>query len=722
MAPTITLANVFNTTLETAALGRGPSVQDFRIKFIKSHKYSTKFQNKPTASDDSSKKPLAKDGETNCFEIYPRKKVQLKWRQINSVGPGLQNSGQTCYLNSVLQNLIYCAPLANYSQTDHHTSMCRIPDCLLCQFQKFSQQCLKSKQRVTYPTFLIKRLKEIGNFSRNRQEDAHEFKTRLLHKLHDCCLKLVDRATAKDYEYTTPIYQIFGGVEESIIKCSQCGHVSASEFPFMDVCVDIVSGVDSLQTGLKNYTKTGILRGSSSYRCEKCKKLVTAERSVGFKEGPAVLTVVFKRFEFFGRGKKISKKINFPPSFDLGSVNAKTQPYRPMKYSLTGVVVHDGRSCFSGHYRAFIKNSNGTWYSMNDTMIQQVSLSTVLKQEAYMLFYTRDEDIPFTAAVLPTPDVSPRSSPVIQPQQTPFVKPLLPNPSSIIPYTYAEQSKINVMKSSANSKQAQAEDVGVTLNRDLVKIEKKKDKKKSKKKKMNSEKRKELLTTTEKILSGKMTIGAANSNSFDTSSNKGESDGPKHVDNRKPPKLSNDNASSSHQPLPQISAPKELPNSRNQSAVNSSQSTPSSSFNQPISQNTTVTDELTTKKSKKNKRKRKSLSWTVKDAESNGTATQVEETEMVERSQPVKRTKLGESLSQKAIVVHMNDSFDRKKEKFNQLVQLEQEIIPLRETQPTPEYPFNGPSRKLIASFIQNHPLISNLSSLCSAPEATEER
>ncbi len=41
----------------------------------------------------------------------------------------------------------------------------------------------------------------------------------------------------------------------------------------------------------------------------------------------------------------------------------------PVWYSLYAVLVHLGMSCHSGHYFCFIKNSNNTWFSLNDAQV-----------------------------------------------------------------------------------------------------------------------------------------------------------------------------------------------------------------------------------------------------------------------------------------------------------------------------------------------------------------
>lgn len=75
-------------------------------------------------------------------------------------------------------------------------------------------------------------------------------------------------------------------------------------------------------------------------------------------------------------------------------------------------MVHAGYTTNSGHYYSYVKNSNGVWYCMDDSSVSQVSLSTVLSQKAYMLFYSKKEVIasPTISKAIqsfPTPPLSP---------------------------------------------------------------------------------------------------------------------------------------------------------------------------------------------------------------------------------------------------------------------------------------------------------------------------
>ena len=61
------------------------------------------------------------------------------------------------------------------------------------------------------------------------------------------------------------------------------------------------------------------------------------------------------------------------------------------EYFLYGVVVHKGTSLKNGHYVCNIL-SEGVWYEYNDHHVKKISKSTLLEQEAYILFYRKKNE------------------------------------------------------------------------------------------------------------------------------------------------------------------------------------------------------------------------------------------------------------------------------------------------------------------------------------------
>ncbi|XP_074995472.1 ubiquitin carboxyl-terminal hydrolase 42-like [Calonectris borealis] len=80
------------------------------------------------------------------------------------------------------------------------------------------------------------------------------------------------------------------------------------------------------------------------------------------------------------------KLVEYPAYLDLRPYTSQTAG-EPLLYSLYAVLVHSGDSCHEGHYFCYTKASNGLWYEMNDTSVVLHDIDTVLRQQAYLLFY-----------------------------------------------------------------------------------------------------------------------------------------------------------------------------------------------------------------------------------------------------------------------------------------------------------------------------------------------
>lgn len=58
-------------------------------------------------------------------DLYDSKNVVLEWKSVRGIGSGLTNVGNTCFLNSVLQCLLYTPPLYNYLTSAEHKESCK---------------------------------------------------------------------------------------------------------------------------------------------------------------------------------------------------------------------------------------------------------------------------------------------------------------------------------------------------------------------------------------------------------------------------------------------------------------------------------------------------------------------------------------------------------------------------------------------------------------------
>ncbi|KAI0268122.1 hypothetical protein BC834DRAFT_968344 [Gloeopeniophorella convolvens] len=354
------------------------------------------------ARQDSSRQPKVSDSSEQGPALFSGS-LETSWPKGVTIGSGLYNTGNSCFLNSALQCLLHTPPLLHVLLAHGKTQSCRVKSnfCMACSLRDVMEESHSRRKSAFTPYPVANKLQVIAShMRRGRQEDSHEFLRYAIDALQKTCLaghQSSVKANPKIAE-TTWVHKIFGGKLRSRVTCSECHHNSDTFDSILDLSIDI-HGTDSLRDALRKFTTVDYLKGADKYKCEKCKRRVVASKQFTIHDAPLALTIHLKRFSPLGR--KIGHVVRYDERLSLAHAVSEGQ-YGP-SYSLYGVISHAGGGPNSGHYYAHIKASNGQWYEMNDDSVTRHSGPPTNMKSAYILFYMRERGQALQAAVASAP-------------------------------------------------------------------------------------------------------------------------------------------------------------------------------------------------------------------------------------------------------------------------------------------------------------------------------
>ena len=181
---------------------------------------------------------------------------------------------------------------------------------------------------------------------------------------------------------STPYNQIFGNLQLVRTTCTNCHTVS---------CQYERAHSHSISLATEDQTELDVLLAEhlgrepldGDWLCGECQTRGHGMKSTEVLHWPPVLVTTLKRFAFSratGAMDKIQRYIGYPMHFPLRD---------GITYHLRAVIEHKGGGSSGGHYVAYVRTPNNSWYFFNDDFRPRLirNPNDVLRVQAYTLFY-----------------------------------------------------------------------------------------------------------------------------------------------------------------------------------------------------------------------------------------------------------------------------------------------------------------------------------------------
>ncbi|XP_017272945.1 ubiquitin carboxyl-terminal hydrolase 40 isoform X2 [Kryptolebias marmoratus] len=278
---------------------------------------------------------------------------------------GIKNQGGTCYLNSLLQTLLFTPEfreelfrlgpeeLGCLDDRDKAGAKVRV---IPLELQRLFARLLLVDQQSASTTDLT------DSFGWNSTERTNQHDVQELNRILFSALEHSLVGTSG----STFIHRLYHGTIVNSIVCKECGNVSQRQEDFLDLTV-CVCGVSSLEEALWNmFVEEELFEGNNLYRCAQCDRLVTAAKSAKLKQLPPFMTMSLLRFSFdFTKLERYKEtgRYSFPLTINLRPFCEQTDGEdSDFTYELFSVIIHKG-GCYGGHYHVYIRDIDelGQW-------------------------------------------------------------------------------------------------------------------------------------------------------------------------------------------------------------------------------------------------------------------------------------------------------------------------------------------------------------------------
>tara|TARA_B110000305_G_C19450397_1_gene647537 strand:- start:676 stop:1707 length:1032 start_codon:yes stop_codon:yes gene_type:complete len=328
---------------------------------------------------------------------------------------GLQNLGNTCFINSTIQCMFNVYEL---NDTIDKINLAEVindkPDSvLLLEWNKlremiWNENCVISPGGFVSNVKKISKIKDKDLFTGCAQNDLPEFLFFLLDCFHNALCREVnmtingnvendkDKMAKICYEMMQKMYKkefseiltLFYGIHVSNIISLENNILSSCPEPFLNISLPIPNKKNiNLYHCFDLYTESEELKGENAWLNEKTNKKEDVTKKLSFWSLPTIMIIDLKRFT------QSLNKNNATIDIPLNNLDMRkyVNEYNPESYvyELFGVCNHFG-DVNNGHYTSFIRNANDNWYHYDDINVDQVkNPNLIIGSNAYCLFFRK---------------------------------------------------------------------------------------------------------------------------------------------------------------------------------------------------------------------------------------------------------------------------------------------------------------------------------------------